>query len=82
MTVQPINDITRRAAGTRPQMQDTKLTSPYAVVPDNAHTDIPGNPSIAMSSKVKINDRSNGEALRALSEEDWAFWKHNGYIVG
>ncbi len=62
-------------------MQDTKLTSAYAMVPDNAHTDIPGNPSTAMSSKVKLNDRSNGEALRTLSEEDWAFWKHNGYIV-
>lgn len=47
----------------------------------NAHIDIPGNPSTAKSSKLKLNDRSNGEPLRVLSEEDWQFWKHNGYIV-
>ena len=51
------------------------------MIPDNAHKDIPGNPSTAKSSKIKLNDRSTGEALRVLSEEDWAFWKHNGYIV-
>ena len=51
------------------------------MIPENAHTDIPGNPSTAMSSKVKLNDRSNGKPLRMLSEEDWAFWQHNGYIV-
>lgn len=47
----------------------------------NAHTDIPGNPSTAKSSKVKLNDRSNGKPLRILSEEDWKFWIENGYIV-
>lgn len=46
-----------------------------------AHQDIPGNPSTATSSKQKLNDRSNGEPLRVLSESDWEFWKHNGYIV-
>jgi hypothetical protein len=51
------------------------------MIPNNAHTDIPGNPSTAKSSKKKLNDRPNGEPLRVLSEEDWAFWKHNGYIV-
>ena len=47
----------------------------------NAHKDIPGNPSTAKSSNVKLNDRSNGKPLRVLSEEDWKFWIHNGYIV-
>ena len=47
----------------------------------NAHTDIPGNPSTAKSSKVKLNDRSNGKPLSILSEEDWKFWIENGYIV-
>ena len=47
----------------------------------NAHKDIPGNPSTAKSSKVKLNDRSNGKPLRILSEEDWKFWIENGYIV-
>ncbi len=57
-----------------------------AMVPDNAHKDIPGNPSTATSSKISLNDRSthdNGPSkpLRVLSEADWQFWKENGYIV-
>lgn len=51
------------------------------MIPDNAHTDIPGNPSTATSSKLRLNDRSNGQPLRVLSEDDWAFWQYNGYIV-
>lgn len=48
---------------------------------NKAHKEIPGNPSTATSSKIKLNDRSNGKPLRVLSEADWAFWQHNGYIV-
>ncbi len=51
------------------------------MIPENAHKDIPGNPSTAKSSKVKLNDLSNGKPLRVLSEGDWAFWSHNGYVV-
>ncbi len=51
------------------------------MVPDNAHKEIPGNPSTAITSVLKLNDRSNGQPLRVLSEEDWAFWIHNGYVV-
>jgi len=51
------------------------------MTPKNAHADIPGNPSTSKSSTVNLNDRSNGKALRVLSEEDWEFWKENGYIV-
>ncbi|MEM9830219.1 MAG: phytanoyl-CoA dioxygenase family protein [Bacteroidota bacterium] len=47
----------------------------------NAHKDIPGNPSTAISSQIKLNDRSNGKPLQLLSEEDWKFWIENGYIV-
>ncbi|MEM9673760.1 MAG: phytanoyl-CoA dioxygenase family protein [Bacteroidota bacterium] len=47
----------------------------------NAHKDIPGNPSTAISSQIKLNDRSNGKPLQVLSEEDWQFWIENGYIV-
>ena len=43
------------------------------------HTDIPGNPSTATSSKIKLSDRSNGAPLRVLSEEDWKFWVENGH---
>lgn len=48
---------------------------------NKGHEKIPGNPSTATSSKINLNDRSNGKPLRVLSEEDWIFWKHNGYIV-
>jgi Phytanoyl-CoA dioxygenase (PhyH) len=47
----------------------------------NAHKDIPGNPSTAKSSNIKLNDRSNGKPLNILSEDDWKFWVNNGYIV-
>lgn len=63
------------------QPTGTPATMAPAGIPANAHKDIPGNPSTATSSKLKLNDRSNGEPLRVLSEEDWAFWKENGYIV-
>lgn len=48
---------------------------------NKAHVDIPGNPSTATSSKQKLNDRTNGKPLRVLSEDDWKFWKENGYVV-
>lgn len=51
------------------------------MAPANAHEDIPGNPSTAKSSSVRLNDRSNGKPLRLMSEEDWDFWTTNGYIV-
>jgi len=49
--------------------------------PENAHKEIPGNPSTAKSSQLKLNDRSNGKPLRVLSEDDWKFWIENGYVV-
>jgi hypothetical protein len=48
---------------------------------EEAHKEIPGNPSVAKSSKIRLNDRSNGKPLRVLTEEDWKFWTHNGYVV-
>jgi hypothetical protein len=51
------------------------------MAPANAHKEIPGNPSTAKSSTVKLNDRSNGKPLRVMSEADWKFWTENGYIV-
>jgi hypothetical protein len=50
-------------------------------MPKNEHVDIPGNPSTAKSSAEKLNDRSNGQPLRVLTEEDWTFWRHNGYVI-
>ncbi len=49
--------------------------------PNRYHENIPGNPSTATSSKLKLSDRSNGLPLRVLTEEDWKFWIHNGYVV-
>jgi ectoine hydroxylase-related dioxygenase (phytanoyl-CoA dioxygenase family) len=55
------------------------------MIPDNAHADIPGNPSTATSSAIKLRDRSaNADGpghLRVLSEEDWQFWITNGYVI-
>lgn len=48
---------------------------------NKGHEAIPGNPSTATSSKLHLNDRSNGMPLRVLSEADWKFWLYNGYIV-
>jgi len=49
--------------------------------PTDLHKEIPGNPSTAKTSEIKLNDRSNGEPLRLLTEEDWNFWIENGYVV-
>ncbi|RAJ32951.1 ectoine hydroxylase-related dioxygenase (phytanoyl-CoA dioxygenase family) [Pedobacter cryoconitis] len=46
-----------------------------------AHKDIPGNPSTAKSSGIRLNDRSQDKTLRLLTEQDWAFWITNGYVV-
>ncbi len=62
-------------------MKNEKRTMAPVKMANTAHEDIPGNPSTATSSSIQLNDRSNGKPLRVLSEEDWAFWKHNGYIV-
>ncbi|MCM4166693.1 hypothetical protein KCTC52924_01542 [Arenibacter antarcticus] len=45
------------------------------------HDNIPGNPSTATTSSIKLNDRENDSSLRVLSEADWQFWVQNGYIV-
>jgi hypothetical protein len=51
------------------------------MAPANAHTDIPGNPSTATSSAVRLREQADPASLKVLSVEDWAFWKHNGYVV-
>ena len=51
------------------------------MIPDNQHTDIPGNPSTAKSSTIRLRQSATAESLRVLTMEDWEFWKHNGYVV-
>lgn len=47
----------------------------------NQHKEIPGNPSTAKSSHVRLRQTASSDTLRVLTMEDWEFWKHNGYIV-
>ena len=48
---------------------------------ESGHKKIPGNPSTAKSSSLKLNTRKNNEPLRVLTEEQWKFWINKGYIV-
>jgi hypothetical protein len=58
------------------------MTMAPTMVPDNAHKDIPGNPSTAKSSNIKLRTNlEEGAPLRVLSETDWQFWIENGYVV-
>ncbi|HET6569343.1 MAG TPA: phytanoyl-CoA dioxygenase family protein [Rhodothermales bacterium] len=41
----------------------------------------PGNVSVARTSTLQLNQRLNNTPLRVLSEDDWRFWKENGYVV-
>ena len=61
-------------------MQDPNKTM-ATMVPDNQHTDIPGNPSTAKSSTVMLRTEATADSLRVLSLEQWNFWRENGYIV-
>lgn len=47
----------------------------------NQHKEIPGNPSTAKSSHVRLRQTASSDTLRVLTLEDWEFWRHNGYIV-
>ncbi len=47
---------------------------------DSRSKDQPGNASVARFSK-NLSDRPNNEPLRVLSEEQWNFWKTNGYVI-
>jgi len=60
---------------------ENQVETMKVVNPNENHKNIPGNPSTATSSKIKLSDRSNGMPLRVLSEDDWKFWIHNGYVV-
>ena len=55
----------------------SKTSSAY----ENAHLDIPGNPSTAKSSTLTLNQRENTEPLNCLTEEQWEHWISQGYVV-
>lgn len=50
-------------------------------IPNNAHKEIPGNPSTAKSSSICLRTSATSDSLRVLSIEDWNFWLHNGFVV-
>lgn len=62
-------------------MDDSNKTMATPLVPDNKHKDIPGNPSTAKSSNVKLRQEASEDTLRVLTMEQWNFWKHHGYVV-
>ena len=47
----------------------------------NDHKDIPGNPSTAKTSKIRLREEAKADSLNVLSVDDWKFWKEKGYIV-
>lgn len=63
------------------ETQTMMPTMAPTMIPNQNHKEIPGNPSTATSSQIKLSDRSSGRPLRVLSEEDWQFWIQNGYVV-
>ena len=58
-----------------------KTMAPAGTLPDYAHTDIPGNPTTATSSAIRLREQAEPGTLRVLTAKDWAFWRHNGYVV-
>ncbi|MFM1877419.1 MAG: hypothetical protein RLZZ241_285 [Bacteroidota bacterium] len=50
-------------------------------VPQNEHTDIPGNPSTAKSSQQKLREQATPQTLRVLSIAQWEQWLCDGYVV-
>ncbi|WPU98249.1 phytanoyl-CoA dioxygenase family protein [Mucilaginibacter sp. cycad4] len=62
-------------------MKTENATMTMATTPANAHKEIPGNPSTAKSSQIRLNERLNNEPLKVLSEADWQFWIENGYVI-
>jgi ectoine hydroxylase-related dioxygenase (phytanoyl-CoA dioxygenase family) len=50
-------------------------------IPNNAHKEIPGNPSTAKSSSIGLRTSATSDSLRVLSIEDWNFWLYNGFVV-
>jgi hypothetical protein len=52
------------------------------MMPNMNHTDIPGNPSTATTSQVKLRTSiAEGPPLKVLSEAEWQFWIDNGYVI-
>ena len=62
-------------------MENANKTMAATMATNNAHKDIPGNPSTAKSSNVQLRKTATPDTLRVLTMEQWVFWQHNGYVV-
>jgi ectoine hydroxylase-related dioxygenase (phytanoyl-CoA dioxygenase family) len=62
-------------------MKNANPTMTGTMAANNDHLDIPGNPSTAKSSNVKLRTEATPETLRVLTLEQWNFWKEYGYVV-
>ncbi|MDB9922574.1 phytanoyl-CoA dioxygenase family protein, partial [Polaribacter sp.] len=62
-------------------MKKTNPTMAATMIPDNQHKDIPGNPSTAKSSNVKLRTAATEDKLKVLTLEQWNFWREQGYVV-
>ena len=60
---------------------ERKQSTASTTITREQHKDIPGNPSTAKSSRVKLKQFATLDTLRVLTLEDWEFWKYNGYVV-
>jgi ectoine hydroxylase-related dioxygenase (phytanoyl-CoA dioxygenase family) len=40
-----------------------------------------GGNNVARGGDLQFNQRASGEPLRVLSEDDWRFWRENGYVI-
>ena len=47
----------------------------------SSHEDVPGNPSVAKTSEVKLRTHAENNSLRVLTMDQWNFWIDNGYVV-
>ena len=64
-----------------PQQETMIPTMVPTMQPNAAHKEIPGNPSTATTSVIKLRTSLRGKPLKVLSKADWKFWKHNGYVI-
>jgi hypothetical protein len=55
--------------------------TPKIEMGNQAHREIPGNPSTATTSRHRLNDRLENPHLRSLGEAGWKHWTREGYVV-
>lgn len=62
-------------------MKNNEQTMASQMISDNQHKDIPGNPSTAKSSSMRLRTKASEDSLRVLTMQEWNFWIEKGYVV-